>query len=74
MAEELDFESEFRALLGSEPFVPFTIVVASGDRYRVDDPAMISLGVDVVTVTGPSSYTIIRFFNIVSLELHEPRR
>ncbi len=72
MAEELDFESEFQAVLRADPIVPFTIVLTNGDRHRVDHPSMVSTGLDVVTVIYPSVRTTIRFFNIVSFEVHEP--
>ena len=31
-------------MLGREPFQPFRIIIASGDRYEVTDPRMIAIG------------------------------
>jgi hypothetical protein len=71
MSEELDFETEFRTAIERVPFVPFTIVLANGDRHRVHHPMMLSMGLDVVTVSYTTFSVTIRFFNIVSFEVHE---
>jgi hypothetical protein len=74
MAEELDFETEFNAAVNAVPFVPFTIVLANGDRHQVYGRLAISVGLDVVTIAYPSVTVTLRYFNIVSLEMHESSR
>src|SRR4051794_35606942 len=74
MAEELAFETEFNAVLDAEPFVPFTIVLANGDRHHVYRRRIVSTGLDVVIIAYPSVTVTIRYFNIVSFEVHESSR
>jgi len=74
MAEEMDFETEFGAVLSAEPFVPFTIVLANGDRHHVYHRRIISVGSDVVILAYPSMSVTIRYFNIVAFEVHESSR
>jgi hypothetical protein len=74
MAEELDFETEFRTAIDRVPFVPFTIVLANGDRHHVHHPMMLSMGLDVVTVSYTTVNITMRLFNIVSFEVHESSR
>jgi hypothetical protein len=71
MAEELDFESEFQAVLHAVPFVAFSIVLGNGSRYQINDPATVTTGVDFVSILYPSGRTVLRFFNIASFEVHE---
>jgi hypothetical protein len=72
VAEQLDFETEFQAVLYAEPFAAFTIVVAGGDRFLITDSGNVSTGADVVTIFERHRRTTIRFFNIVSIEVMEP--
>jgi hypothetical protein len=71
MAEDLDFEGQFRATLAAVPFVSFTVVLASGDHYFVGDPSRVIVGLDTLTLVEPARTIVIRFFNIVYFELHE---
>ena len=38
------FEDQIRRLLDADPFVPFTVVVASGDKYPVTSSHSLAIG------------------------------
>ncbi|MFO0875388.1 MAG: hypothetical protein U0575_15665 [Phycisphaerales bacterium] len=44
-----------REMLDREPFVPFRIVLTSGDRYDVTNPHMLAIGVSTVFYLFPRS-------------------
>lgn len=70
--EQLDFDEELRRLATANPFVPFTVVTASGDRYDVPNSLWIAIGSDAVLVMRPRmGSATIRLYNIVALEAHE---
>ncbi|HRK30766.1 MAG TPA: hypothetical protein PLD59_06775 [Tepidisphaeraceae bacterium] len=66
--EQLDFEEELSKAQFAQPFVPFTIVTASGDRYHVPSPHWIAFGEDVVIVLRPE-WVLLRFSFTTSLQL-----
>ena len=71
-SENIDFEDELRRYWRQEPFVPFDIVVTSGDRYAIGQPEQLAFGGNVVVVVLPR--TGIRFFRknqIVAVHVHE---
>jgi hypothetical protein len=71
--EEINFEDELRRCLRADPFVPFDIVVTSGDRYEITNDEQVALGGNTVVVVLPK--TGIRFFRknqIVAVHVHEP--
>lgn len=73
MPEELNFEDELNKTLDAEPFVPFTIVTASGDRYDVPSKRWVAFANAVVIVLRPRLGSVtIRLYNIVAIEVHEP--
>jgi hypothetical protein len=53
MAEDISFEGEIIKLLDADPFVPFSIIVTSGDRFEVADPHAVAVGANVVVVVEP---------------------
>jgi hypothetical protein len=53
MSEEIGLRGELIKLLDSDPFVPFQIVMSSGDRYEVSDPHSVAVARDVVIVVPP---------------------
>jgi hypothetical protein len=50
MAEELNFEDELNVLVNRVPFLPFEIVVSSGDRFKIADDTVVALGTNTVTL------------------------
>ena len=53
MAEELGFDDEIIKMLDAEPFVPFVIIVSSGDRYDIRGPHRVAVGGNVIVVVEP---------------------
>ena len=77
MAEELNFEDELIRAIKADPFVPFTVVMCSGDRYEVTDPLQIAFGSDVVFIFRPRSKggsAYCRIYNVSSIEIAEPAK
>jgi hypothetical protein len=77
MAEELSFEDELIRAVNADPFIPFTVVMCSGDRYEVTSPMQIALGSDLLFIfraksKGGSAYC--RIYNVSSIELAEPAK
>jgi hypothetical protein len=46
---------KLRELLDQDPFVPFDVVMASGDRFRIDNPSLITFVEDYITYFLPRS-------------------
>jgi hypothetical protein len=55
MAENVTTVDTIRDLKNREPFSPFSIVMASGDRYLIDDPDALAIGRDQVFYYPPRS-------------------
>ena len=74
MAEQIDIRTEIVKLLEQEPFVPFTIVMASGDKYHVADAHAAAIGQVAVIVVPPrgAGHNVLRLSQISSLEALEP--
>ena len=73
MADELRFEDELNSLIDHDPFVPFTILVASGDRYRITGPKQVLVGDSMVVIVPPkSTMSFFRKSQIVGVEVEEP--
>jgi hypothetical protein len=69
MAEELNFDEEIVKLLDADPFVPFVIIVASGDRYEVNDPHRVAIGGILIVVVEPrEGICTLRKSQVVSVE------
>jgi len=65
---------EIQELLDREPFVPFKIVMASGQAYEVVAPHLVALQKSQLIVARPKSdrYDILRHNQISSTEVLEP--
>ena len=77
MAEELNFEDELTRAVEADPFIPFTVVMCSGDRYEVTSPRQIAFGSDVVFIFRPKSKggsAYCRIYNVSSVEIAEPAK
>ncbi|HEX4796772.1 MAG TPA: hypothetical protein VH370_23470 [Humisphaera sp.] len=56
MSEEsgpIDFEDKLRRYRRAETFMPFEIVLSTGDRYKVTDRFRFAMGGDTVLVLQP---------------------
>ncbi len=73
-SEQIDVRTEVLKMLDKEPFVPFTIVMASGDRYEVADPHAAAVGQVAVVVVPPrgAGHSVLRLNQISSLDALEP--
>jgi hypothetical protein len=68
------FESSIWELKRKEPFAPFKIVTAGGDKYRIDDPEMMVIAPTEIIYVVPRTERVIyiRKSQIVALEqLHK---
>jgi hypothetical protein len=59
-SEAMDFEDELRRLWKADPFIPFEIVVTSGDRYQIGESLHLVISRNMITVMSPGGGT--RFF------------
>ncbi len=56
MPEETKFDKELVRLLDRRPFVPFSIILNTGDRYEVVGPHQLAIGArDAAAVIHPKS-------------------
>ena len=53
MGEEIGLRGKLIKLLEGDPFVPFQIVMSSGDRFEITDPHSVAVARDVVVVLPP---------------------
>jgi hypothetical protein len=70
MAEEISIISELHRVLERRPFLPFTIVMSSGERYDVNGLHQVAVGQNVVILLRPGENSIyMRANQISSLEI-----
>jgi hypothetical protein len=71
MPERITFRSELDLLLHAAPFAPFEIVMVSGDRYRIDDPAEVLVGEEIIHILPRrrTRHSILRFNEVSSLDV-----
>jgi hypothetical protein len=73
MAEDISIIGELHDLLDRRPFLPFTIVMSSGQRYEVTGLHQVAIGQTVVVLLRPGENSIhLRSNQISSLEAPEP--
>lgn len=69
MSEEIDIVGEIERHLRREPFDPFVIVMASGDRYTIDGTRWFAVGRSVLLVVEPrDGHKLLRLSQISSVE------
>lgn len=69
MAKEITITGEIIKMLDRTPFHPFTIILTSGDRFRVTERHQIAVGQSVVILIPPNSTSIyMRANQIAALE------
>jgi hypothetical protein len=66
MGERIGFRGELIKLLDSDPFLPFRIVMSSGDNYEITDPHSVAVGSDVIIVVPPRGVSCTLRFNHVN--------
>lgn len=71
--EGIDFEDELRRYWRKEPFIPFDIVTASGDRYEITNPGHIAFGSNVIIIAmRKTGIQLVRKNQITAVHVHEP--
>ena len=71
--EEISIINELERLLDRRPFMPFTIVIDSGNRYEVTGRHDVAIGRSVLVLLGPNSPSIhLRTNSISALEDPHP--
>jgi hypothetical protein len=71
--EQLKFDEELQRCCRADPFLPFDIVLTSGDRYEITHWQQLAFGENMIVVALPR--TGIRFFRknqIVAGHVREP--
>jgi hypothetical protein len=65
--------SEILRLRDRDPFTAFTIVMSSGDRYRIDDPIELAMGRDALVVIPITriAHIVLRYQAIAAVEVVE---
>ncbi len=62
-----------REMLERQPFVPFQIVMSSGDRVRIEHPELVAIGKDQVIYCFPRSNSLayLRLSQVVMYQVDE---
>jgi hypothetical protein len=80
MAENVTTADTIRDLKNREPFVPFRIIMTSGDRYVIEDPDALAIGGAQLFYYPPrrGAGVHLALFEIAAVEengaKHKPRR
>ena len=70
MAEEVSFETEIMDRLNNEPFQPFALTAASGERYEINNQDELAVGSSTITVyRQPSGFVVVRKSQLVALHV-----
>lgn len=71
--DEFRFDQEVEKLLRQEPFVPFQVILTSGDRYDVTSAFSLAFDGNAVVVFPPKqAHAFFRKNQIVGIEVKEP--
>lgn len=73
--EEISIRKEIEVLISREPFQPFVIVMASGDRYAIDGEKEAVFSKDAITLAPgrTGGFNVLRFAQVSSIEVPEPK-
>ena len=72
MGEQISLREEVDRMVDREPFIPFTIVMASGDRFEVVDPHQIATGENVIIILPRQApHVFIRWNQVSSVEVND---
>jgi len=61
-----------KELLAAEPFKPFSIIVTSGDRFLIRDPALVVMQESQIFYAYPKSdrFTLLRLNQVAALDVN----
>ena len=67
-------DTEIKDRLRADPFVPFTVVMPSGERYPVHDPIVAAMGGTLLHIARPDAdgFDVLNMRQIASVEVLEP--
>ncbi|HET6248850.1 MAG TPA: hypothetical protein VFE47_14225 [Tepidisphaeraceae bacterium] len=79
MPEELKFDAELQKWMSADPFVPFSLIFTSGDRYPITDPGMafheslqLAIGHTALVLIMPrQGIQLVRKNQITAVHVHE---
>ncbi|HZL35657.1 MAG TPA: hypothetical protein VFC78_10135 [Tepidisphaeraceae bacterium] len=71
--EQIDFDEELRRYARADPFVPFDLLTASGDRYEIRESLQFAMGYNAVVLVLPKTgIQVVRKNQITAIHVHEP--
>ena len=73
MSEEISIVEEIARYAEARPFVPFSIVLTSGDRYEITGPLQVAVGKSIIIVVPEGGrHSALRQNQIAAIDVHEP--
>jgi hypothetical protein len=73
MTELMDHNEKIIKLVDPARFVPFTIVLASGDRHKVTGPRQVAMVGNMIIVILPrATHAMFKKTEVVKVELNKP--
>lgn len=73
MSEEISIIEEIKRYAQANPFVPFSIVMTSGDRYEMTGAVQVAVGKSIVIVVPEGErHSVLRQNQISAIDVHEP--
>ena len=75
MSEQVSFEDEVQKLIHADPFIPFSLILSSGDRFDVTDTGFFVFGDSAfILVQRKSGMAILRKSQVIGVEMHPNAR
>lgn len=75
MSEEITIVEEIARYAEARPFVPFSIVLTSGDRYEITGPLQVAVGESIIIVVPEGErHSVLRQNQIAAIDVHEPAK
>jgi hypothetical protein len=75
VSEEISIVEEIARYAEARPFVPFSIVLTSGDRYEVTRAVHVAVGKSIVIVVPEGErHSVLRQNQIAAIDVHEPAK
>jgi hypothetical protein len=73
--EEIKIVEEIGRYVQAHPFIPFSIVLTSGDRYEITAPLQVAVGKSIVIVVPEGErHSVLRQNQIAAIDVHAPTR
>lgn len=73
MSEEISIIDEIKTYATAKPFMPFAIVMTSGDRYELSEATQVAVGKSIVIVVPEGErHSVLRQNQISQINVHAP--